>query len=148
MSWLLALTGVILLSVLVDVLLPSGQTNKFIKGIFSILIIFVLITPLIRLKNKDFNFSEFFAVEEVKIDENFLANVKIREYEKKEKEIKEILKKYEITVEDMVIRRDLENINNIIEVRVKTEDIEQTSTIKKVIGGILSVEEKYIIVYE
>lgn len=148
MSWLLALMGVVLLSVLVDILLPSGQTNKFIKGIFSILIIFVIITPLLRLKNKEVSFSGLFEEGNIEVDEAFVASTKKRQYEQKEKEIKEILKNYEITIDELVITLEAENINNIIDVKVKTKNIEQTSTIKNVIGGILSIEEKYILVYE
>ena len=148
MSWLLALTGVILLSVLVDILLPSGQTNKFIKGIFSILIIFVILTPLLKLKNNDFSFSGLFDSGTIEVDETFIRNTKIRQYEQKEREIKEVLKNYEITVEELVITFDSKDINNITSVTVRTKNKEQTSTIKRIIGGILSVDEQYIIVYE
>lgn len=148
MSWLLALTGVVLLSVLVDILLPSGQTNKFIKGIFSILIIFVILTPLIRLKNDDFSFSGLFESGSIEVDETFIKNVKVRQFEQKENEIKDVLKNYEITVEELVITFDSKDINNIIGVTVRTKNKEQTSTIKRIIGVILGVDEQYIIVYE
>lgn len=148
MSWLLALTGVILLSVLVDVLLPSGQTNKFIKGIFSILIIFVILTPILKLKNNDFSFSGLFESDVIEVDEVFIRNTKLRQYEQKESEIKEVLKNYQITIEEFVITFDSKDINNITSVKVRTKNKEQTSTIKQIIGGILSLDEQYIIVYE
>lgn len=148
MTWLLALMGVVLLSVLVDILLPSGQTTKFIKGIFSIIIIMVIITPLIRLKDKDFSFSGIFESSEIEVDETFIAKSKMRQYEQKEKEIAEILKNNKISVEELVITFDSADINNIIGVKVRTKSTDQTSTIKGIISGILSLEEEYILVYE
>lgn len=148
MTWLLALMGVVLLSVLVDILLPSGQTTKFIKGIFSIIIIMVIITPLIKLKDKDFSFSGIFESSEIAVDETFIAKTRIRQYEQKEKEIAEILKNNKISVEELVITFDSADINNIIGVKVQTKSTDQTSTIKTIISGILSLEEEYILVYE
>lgn len=148
MTWLLALMGVVLLSVLVDILLPSGQTTKFIKGIFSIIIVMVIITPLIKLKDKDFSFSGIFESSEIAVDETFIAKTKMRQYEQKEKEIAEILKNNKISVEELVITFDSADINNIIGVKVRTKSTDQTSTIKSIISGILSLEEEYILVYE
>ncbi|NCA68462.1 MAG: hypothetical protein EOM87_10445 [Clostridia bacterium] len=57
MSWVLGIVGVILLSVLVDIILPNGQMNKYIKGIFAILFIYMLLTPIVSLvkNNLDIN---------------------------------------------------------------------------------------------
>ncbi len=49
MQWILPVVGVVLLSVLVDVLLPKGQTNKYIKGIFGVLLLVALLTPVVQL---------------------------------------------------------------------------------------------------
>lgn len=49
MEWILPVVGVVLLSVLVDVLLPKGQTNKYIKGIFGVLLLVALLTPVVQL---------------------------------------------------------------------------------------------------
>lgn len=148
MSWLLALLGVVLLSVLVDILLPSGQTNKFIKGIFAILIIFVIITPLVRLKNKEFNLSNILEGGEIQIDTAFVDKTNERKAEQQKNQIIEVLKNNQIIVEDLVITYESGNINSITDVKVKTQNIDKTSTIKKIICGILQISEEYILVYE
>jgi len=53
MQWLLGVVGVVLLGVLVDVLLPKGQMSKYVKGIFSVLLIFVILSPVARFFRQD-----------------------------------------------------------------------------------------------
>lgn len=48
MQWLLGVVGVVLLGVLVDVLLPKGQMSKYVKGIFAVLLLFVMVTPIVN----------------------------------------------------------------------------------------------------
>lgn len=148
MSWLLSLVGIVLISVLVDILLPSGQTNKFIKGIFSILVVFVLITPLIKLKNGNFDIGNLFSNEEVAVDSAFINKANERELEYIENNIIEILAKKDIKVEKVVLITKSGNINSIDNVQVKAAKIEQSSSIKSIVSEILSIDEKYIIVYE
>ena len=59
-AWLLSITGVILLSVLAEFVLPEGQMNKYTKVIFSFVILLVIIMPLPKLFGKDFDISKFF----------------------------------------------------------------------------------------
>ncbi len=52
-SWLLSIVGVVFVGVMVDIISPSGKTNAFIKSIFAIFLIYVVISPLIKLVKKD-----------------------------------------------------------------------------------------------
>ena len=45
-GWVLSVTAVICLTVLLDIIMPDGQMKKYVKGIVSIIVIFVIITPL------------------------------------------------------------------------------------------------------
>lgn len=148
MSWLLGLVGITLLSVLVDILLPEGQTNKFIKGIFSILVVFTLITPIIKLKNADFDFSTIFAQNQISVSESFLQKANDREVEKLGKSLESELSKNGIKIEKLVLNVKDGNINNIENVSVKTTQTEKSETIKEIISNRLSIDESLIIVYE
>jgi len=53
MSWLLRVAAVALLTVLTDVILPSGQINKYVKGMMAILLLIVLVSPLVALVRQD-----------------------------------------------------------------------------------------------
>ncbi len=41
-AWLLSIVGVVSLGVLIELLLPEGENSKYIKGIFSVIVIFVI----------------------------------------------------------------------------------------------------------
>ncbi len=45
-AWMTAIAGVIALGVLLEILLSEGQTGKYVKGAFSLLVIFVVVSPL------------------------------------------------------------------------------------------------------
>lgn len=41
--WVLSIAGICVLSVLVELVLPEGQTRKYIKAIFSFLLLLLLL---------------------------------------------------------------------------------------------------------
>ena len=72
--WIMGILGVICVSVLVDIFLPDGQTNKYVKGIFSIITLYVVISPLPAFLSKDYSISDYlnFEAADITVDENFL----------------------------------------------------------------------------
>ena len=52
MSWLYNLIGVVFLGIIFEIILPNNKINKFIKCIFSIFIVFSLISPLVKISSK------------------------------------------------------------------------------------------------
>lgn len=52
MSWLYNLIGVVFIEIVFEIILPSNKINKFIKCIFSIFIVFSLISPLVNISSK------------------------------------------------------------------------------------------------
>lgn len=71
-AWLLSIAGVSVLSVVVDIVLPKGQTEKYIKSIFAFVMILIIIAPLPKLLKSEINFDEIFQREEIKIQEDFI----------------------------------------------------------------------------
>ena len=74
-SWILSIVGIVCLGVIIDIFIPEGQTNKYIKGVFSLLIVFVIISPLPKLLNNDLNLSNFINDVNTEIDINFISIV-------------------------------------------------------------------------
>ncbi len=148
MNWLLGLVGVVLLSVLADVLLPSGQTNKYIKGIFSLLVILTLVTPIIKLKNADFNISDIIGGDEIAIDTDFISEVSDREVTALESRIAKELDNRGIKTEKVVLTISDGNINSITSVSVRISEIDNADTVKRVVSEMLSVSEDIVEVYE
>lgn len=75
-SWLLSITGIILLSILSEFVLPEGQINKYTKIIFSFVILLVIILPLPKLFGKDFNLSNFLNYND-QLQEEYLEQVNL-----------------------------------------------------------------------
>lgn len=83
-EWLMSIVGVVAIGVLLDILLPSGEINKYIKGVFGIVVVFVIIIPLPKLVKGDFlNF--FDASQEIEIDEGYYSDALKRRNEEREK---------------------------------------------------------------
>ena len=93
-AWLLKITGVIALSTLSSLLIPNGQTKKYVKGIFALITLFVLVSPLPKLLKSDFSGfpNAFDTVSELEIDETFLYGVATNAYKTQERNIEKFLK--------------------------------------------------------
>ena len=48
-KWVVTVAGIAILSVLCDVILPEGQTRKYVKTVFGVVVSLVIIQPLIGL---------------------------------------------------------------------------------------------------
>lgn len=47
-GYVLSILGIVLLGILIDVIVPSGNINKYIKSIYSIFIVSVIISPVVN----------------------------------------------------------------------------------------------------
>ena len=54
-GWIISLVSIVILSVLIDVILPNGSIRKYTRFIIGILVIFVILYPVVRLLNKGFS---------------------------------------------------------------------------------------------
>lgn len=76
-AWLLSVAGIIILSVLAELVLPEGQINKYIKVIFSFVIILVIISPLPKLFGKDYDFKHLLNGGNSELQEDYLYQLNI-----------------------------------------------------------------------
>lgn len=74
-GWILSIAGVTILSVLVDLIMPNGQTAKYIKNVFAFMMILVIISPLPSLLKGNFDIGDIFQNEEIVIQEDFVYQV-------------------------------------------------------------------------
>lgn len=77
-SWIVSIAGIVCISVIVELILPDGQMNKYIKGIMAFLITLVIILPLPKLLNSDKDYSNIFNYDEsINVDENYLYQLNL-----------------------------------------------------------------------
>ena len=70
-EWVLSIIGVIFLGVALDIVIPDGKTNGFIKSIFSIIFMFVVINPIIKWVNK----TDVIDLSNVQINEDYQIEI-------------------------------------------------------------------------
>ena len=61
-EWIMSIVGITALGVLMDILLPEGETSKYIKGIFALFTVFVIIYPLPKIVNGNFDYNSLFNI--------------------------------------------------------------------------------------
>lgn len=77
-GWILSIVGTVLTVTLAEVMLPEGQTAKFIKGVISLMIIYVVIAPIPALLQSKIDVNEFFdfSAEGYRSDNAFIEIIK------------------------------------------------------------------------
>ena len=48
-QWVLSIVGIVVLGVLVDVVMPEGESAKYIKGVFGVVAVITIISPIVNL---------------------------------------------------------------------------------------------------
>ena len=100
-GWVLSVTAVICLTVLLDIIMPDGQMKKYVKGIVSIIVIFVIITPLASIAVGDFDLTKG----NITIDSEMLDNLESTSDRYRETQLEAMLSDDDITA-DVKIEND------------------------------------------
>ena len=88
-AYLLSIVGVVLLSIVLDLVLSDGTTKKYIKSIMSLILIFVLVSPLPKIIKNGVNFS--FIESSVSLDENYQNVIFEQQKNQLEKNLEKLL---------------------------------------------------------
>ena len=72
LTYVSSVLGAVVLGVMIEVLMPSGDMQKYIRGMYSVFIIFILLTPITKLFSMDFDMSSIMASDTVNVDERYV----------------------------------------------------------------------------
>lgn len=152
-SWVLKIVGVVVIGVLVDIIMPEGQTNKYIKSIFACFTLLVIVSPLPKLLNYDIENSLLDnSSESVSVDEDFLNYYESLYEEECKNKIKTALNEdgYEVKDIELTLTRDENNVKILEKIKVyidkksvinwEKEHINIISKIKQIINKGVIVE--------
>ena len=129
-GWLIGIVGVVSLGVLIEVLLPEGENSKYIRGIFSIIVIFVIISPLPKLAKGDYINGFTSQKQEISIDEEYYISVKSDIQAKVEDNLKQKLEKSGYNDLSFDIQFDEEYVFMINKIVVYGNDIDEQQWLK------------------
>lgn len=81
-AWIMSVVGVICLGVLLEIVLPSGKTTKYVRGAFSLLVVYVIasIIPVVAKADWDFDSDDLFSTPDTSVSAGL--NLTIRASEK------------------------------------------------------------------
>lgn len=155
-SWILQITGVVLCSVLVEVLFPKGKLNKILKSVLAVFIVLVVVSPLKNIDIKNLNFSNMF--DGLIIDKNFVEQREGEKIDGLEKTIEQNLEKngYKGTKVNLVgsfndEKLNIETVFVDLSGLVLSDDslnINKYTNIVAVIKNLVNVSEDKVIFYE
>lgn len=145
-AWLLKITGVIALSTLSSLLIPNGQTKKYVKGIFALITLFVLVSPLPKLLKSDYSGfpNAFGTVAELEIDETFLYGVATNAYKTQERNIEKFLKEKGIEAKvKFVVKSETSSEIDYVNVILSDKSFERDKSNSIDIGALKSEISKF-----
>lgn len=88
-TWIMSIAGIICLSVIVELMLPDGQMNRYIKGTFSFIIILVIIMPIPKLLGTELKFPNIFDYDNIQVDEDYIYQLNLDKINKVKEEVEE-----------------------------------------------------------
>ena len=115
-TWTLNIIVIIIISSLVDILLPNNKSKKYIKVVLGIVILFCILNPIVG-KNIEVNniFENYITVENNKVSSiEYDRNLKQQVDKSISKKIKEMLNENDIDSNNIIVDMDEKyNINKI-----------------------------------
>ena len=157
-GWLLSILGVVFLSVFVDIVLPDGKTNKYVKSIFAFIIILIIISPLAKLKDSDTNFDDFLENPSISIDEDYIYNINSMRIDKLAESIIKTAEEVGLKGIDVQIMSDMSNLEfNIQKVNIFLENlvidesvshIDKYQTLVDIVNAYIKVSREDVVFYE
>lgn len=159
MSWLLSIIGIVVIGVLINLILPEGEIQKYIKAIFSVFVVFIMIYPILNIDISKINYDDFFYNQtSVTVDEKYLENYKEKYRESLQNQCETVLNNngyqnvrveiyLNLSSEKFEIEKVYVNLKNLV-INGNSVHIDKYKEIKSIIVSLLDVEEGKVIMNE
>ena len=134
-GYILSVLGIIIAGVLIDVIIPNGTICKYVKSIYSIFVVAVLINPIFNLigKTKDFTFKY----------DDFKADQKLLEYICNSR-----AETLERKIENVLDQEGFENVDIILNFSVESDVMQYNSCMINLENLSINKDKQHINKYE
>lgn len=154
-GYIIAILGIVIISVLVEIILPSGQTSKYIKSILSVFVVYVLVNPIITFLKTDFSLDKYLSSNNVQLNQNLLTDIYKSQIEAKQEDIEKLLFEngyenvkislvYEIVDDCLKISKAKVDIKNLV-ITSNLQNINKYQYIRQVVMAELLLKEEDIV---
>ena len=157
-SWVLTIVGMVVLSVIGDIILPQGKIAKTVKGVFAFITVLVIASPMPELFNGSFEVFSSLTDETHAFDEQISQTIYQMRVEQACSQIETTLghrgvDNPEITIISenkdtfLAIEKIIINLDNAV-IKEVDGNIIKTETIRQVVAESVGVAKEKVVVYE
>ena len=146
-GWILSIVGMVLTITLTEIMLPEGQTAKYIKGVISLMLVYVVIAPIPALLQSKIDINSFFdfSLSSYQSDGTFIEIIK----EDKQSALSEKMK-------DVFIRSGLNSASAIVMIGeddsvnlvILSAERDEVDVARRLTTECLGVKEERIVINE
>ena len=106
-GYILSILGIVIAGIIIDIIVPSGNINKYIKSIYAIFVVAVILSPLINYLNKEHDLSLHY--EDYQVSEQLLNYISKQKVSSLELQIENSLNEEGFSNVDIKINYSIEN---------------------------------------
>ncbi len=133
-SWILNIVGMVFVGVVLELVLPNGKTSTFIKSVFAIFVLYVIVIPLPQLFHSSLSLNNNSATI---TDANFLMNNNLNK-----------LKALEIGMVETLTQKGFENVSVVISANIYAQELEVNKVYVDLVHLVLKNKDKHINTHE
>jgi len=158
-AYILSIVGIVFVGVLIDIIMPDGKMNNFVKGVFGLVVLLVIITPIQKVFNPNFSLENFFYdTTATTIDNDFieatnkqikkeLENTLVAKLEKADFSNCIVTIDCNLSANEMEIKKVYIDISKMV-INANMVHINKYNEIKEVAKNYLNVEESDVVINE
>lgn len=145
-GWILSIVGMVLTVTLTEIMLPEGQTAKYIKGLISLMVVYVVLIPVPHLLNANLDINSFFnfSSERYQIDSAFIQIIKEDKQSALEKGLEEVFRAEGLNASAGVILGEEDEVRMVL---LSCPPAEETRAVELTMKS-LGIKEDKIVVHE
>lgn len=157
-EWITSIIASVIISSILSLILPEGKMGKYIKGIFSLFIILIIIKPIFAIENNDFSYEDIFD-ENVSIQTDYLEYISNKRLDYIKVECENLMKENGIINAELSINYNLDEYNyitiNKIEINLQNAvimsdkaNIHIIEDVKNAIANYLNINKNLVVINE
>lgn len=155
-GYILSILGIVVADVFIDIIIPSGTISKYIKSIYAIFVLAVIITPIIKFFNNNQGFN--LQYQEYEINQNLINYIQTNKIATIENDITleleneglfniDIIINYSIDNNELSINSCTINLENLV-ISSDNQHINKYEIIKEIVREHTNLTDEEMIFYE
>lgn len=158
-EWVISVTVAAFSTSVISLILPNGKLSKYIKSVFSLIMVFVVLQPVFKLKNIEVDFDKMFNNSEYTFQMDYLDYFNNKKIEIYKENCSTIIRDngvdaFEIEIiysindfSELIVEKVVINLKNSV-INSDKDHIDIIVGIKNVISKYLNINSNAVVVYE